>query len=174
MTDTTEHALKRAGELWSSGKALEAGQILFELLPVQRRPEWAASILRLVLEKSRLRSRPINTLLRIADRPAKWRKAHCAFYALRTKTLELEAKSAPSEKQTTFLYHLLLAENVAKVIYNASGSAIPRPFDYDSGYWVVSCLRHLVDLWNDQEFTQKAWLKASAVWEEKVSGPNGT
>ena len=45
---------------------------------------------------------------------------------------------------------LFVAENAAKVVYNASSP--PDPFDYDCGYWLVGCLRHLVDTLGAPEF----------------------
>ena len=47
-----------------------------------------------------------------------------------------------------------LAKNVAKVTYNALGE--PAPFDYNSGYRIVSSLRHIVDHLNDKAFENKA------------------
>jgi len=55
---------------------------------------------------------------------------------------------------------LFIAENAAKVIYNASvvlDHNNPAPFDHDSGWWLVSTFRHVVDLINDAEFASEAW-----------------
>ena len=35
-----------------------------------------------------------------------------------------------------------VAENTAKVIYNASNE--PAPFDHDAGWWVVPCFEHFL------------------------------
>jgi hypothetical protein len=51
-----------------------------------------------------------------------------------------------------------LAENVAKVLYNATD---PRDeFDEDSGWWIVSCLKDILDVLKDDEFSKVAWLAA--------------
>jgi hypothetical protein len=75
--------------------------------------------------------------------------------------LRFERKRKLSREKTLLLYHLSLAELVAKVTYNASE---PRdPFDEDSGWWIVVSLKGLVDLWNDEEFSRRAWMVVSAI-----------
>jgi hypothetical protein len=71
-------------------------------------------------------------------------------------TLQYEKAESKDEVYGGLLY---LAENVAKVTYNATNP--PDPFDEDAGAWVVSCLRDLVNKVNDPEFGTKAWLVAS-------------
>jgi len=50
---------------------------------------------------------------------------------------------------------LFVAENAAKVAYNASGER--GPFDEDCGDWVVRCLRDLVDAVGSPEFEKQSW-----------------
>ena len=44
--------LEIARQHWLEGQALEAGRLIFEALPPESRPKWAARILRLVIDKS--------------------------------------------------------------------------------------------------------------------------
>ncbi len=39
-----------ARRLWEKGNTLEAGKLIFESLPAGTRPQWAARVLRLVVE----------------------------------------------------------------------------------------------------------------------------
>jgi hypothetical protein len=71
-------------------------------------------------------------------------------------TLQYEAAKGKDELYGGLLY---LAENVAKVTYNATNP--PDPFDHDAGAWVVSCVRYLADKVNDPEFATQAWLVVS-------------
>jgi hypothetical protein len=92
----------------------------------------------------------------IATHWALWGWGHVAFDAVRRLTLRYEQAES---KDDVYVAVLFLAENVAKVTYNATNP--PGPFDEDAGAWVVSCLRHLVKTVNDPEFEREAWLVAS-------------
>jgi hypothetical protein len=50
---------------------------------------------------------------------------------------------------------LYLAENVAKVTYNASGSR--APFDHNAGWWILSNARWLLDRTEDADLAARAW-----------------
>jgi hypothetical protein len=147
--------LKQAAKYWQDGQPLEAGRIIFENLAPDARPKWAATILSLVVEKSGKRIEPIERLRRIAANPREWVQAHDAFSMLRESTLELERLSNRSDEQTLLLRQLYLAENVAKVVYNATNPT--DEFDEDSGWWIAPCLKKCLDSLNDDEFSDSAW-----------------
>ncbi len=86
----------------------------------------------------------------IASAPNHWVKAHDVFSALRRETLQLERLRALSPAQALLLKNLLLAELVAKVIYNSANPA--DEFDDDSGWWVAPCLKDILDLLDDAKF----------------------
>lgn len=136
---------------WSSGNPLEAGRLIYEQIPNAKRPVWAAAVLaecrRLIPSVSE-----IDAVYEIALTPSRWHEAHAAFSAVRGLTLEAERSKSTDPIYKGVLY---IAENTAKVIFNASGK--PAPFDHDSGWWLVSNLRHVVDKLNDSEFELKAW-----------------
>jgi len=139
---------------WSTGNALEAGRLIYEQLPNNQRPLWAAKILNLGRQLIPTVSE-IDTVYKIALNRSRWREAHSAFSRVRELTLAFEKSNSQD-----FIYGgvLYLAENTAKVSYNASEN--PAPFDYDSGWWIVSNLRFLVEKVGDSDFESKAWSMA--------------
>jgi len=146
-----------ASNRWSSGRALEAGRILYEYLPNDQRPLWAARILAHCLQLIRS-VREIDTIYEIAMDKTRWKEAHEAFQPLRELTLKAERSKSTDEIYARILY---LAENTAKVVYNASGEA--APFDHDAGWWIISNLRHILDKVKDVEFEVRAWETATEI-----------
>jgi hypothetical protein len=157
MQEDRDLELKRAAELWNGGQALEAGKIIFDSLPIHAQPGWAAGILRLVLQQSGVQLKQIDRVLRIADRPEEWKKAHDAFSWVREQTLKLdkEREHGSTDEQKILGGVLSLAELVAKVTYNATEP--DDGFDEDSGWRIASNLRAAVNWWKDEDFTQAAW-----------------
>ncbi|MBS1795538.1 MAG: hypothetical protein JSS81_16910 [Acidobacteria bacterium] len=143
--------LKAALTFWSNGDPLKAGRLIYDRIPNDDRPAWAGNILRFC-------SRPIppvpeiETVLEIAFDRSRWKQAHAAFSNVRTLTLAHEKAGAPDLPAGGILY---LAENTAKVCYNASGE--PAPFDEDSGCWIVENARYLADNSANSEFESKVW-----------------
>ena len=137
--------------LWNAGQAMAAGELICTQIPDAVRPFWAARILDLC--RRRIRSPfAVYVVCFIAKRHLFWRWGHAAFGEVRRLTLRYEYGKSKDEVYGGLLY---LAENVAKVTYNATNP--PDPFDDDAGAWVVSCLRYLVDKINDPEFATQAW-----------------
>ncbi len=136
--------LTPCGEEPRNGLQLEAGRLIFENLPEEVRPQWASLVLASLVELTGVTSPPIEHILRIASQPSEWKKAHEAFSSARKVTLELERLGGRrSAEQTFLLKHLLLAELVAKVIYNSTNP--PDEFDEDSGWWIAVCLKDVLD-----------------------------
>lgn len=146
-----------ASRRWSSGRALEAGRILYEYLPNDQRPLWAARILAHCLQLIRS-VREIDAIYEIAMDKTRWKEAHGAFWPLRELILKAERSKSADEIYARILY---LAENTAKVAYNASGEA--APFDHDAGWWIISNLRYIVDKVKDVEFEVRAWETATEI-----------
>ncbi|MFZ5832955.1 MAG: hypothetical protein ACOY3P_22950, partial [Planctomycetota bacterium] len=75
--------------------------------------------------------------------------------------------------QERMLSQCYLAENVARVIYNSTGPI--DPFDEDSGWWVIPCLKDCVDRVGDPEFEAQARLllfgKTAAPCDDKPTLP---
>jgi hypothetical protein len=164
MAADFEDDMARAFSLWASGEPLEAGKIIFDRLAPDKRPEWAARVLKLVIDKSGVRTGPFDTVIHAASQRSLWGDGHRIFSELRTAVLRLdrlERLGLLSKKQMQFREILGLAELVAKVTYNASQ---PRgEFDSDSGWWIACGLRWFVDLWSEDDFTKLAWASLSTL-----------
>ncbi len=155
MQENRNHSeLVTAEHFWNGGESEQAGRIIFESLSAADQPIWAISILKLAIARVNIESPPIHNLLRIADDATQWPQTHDAFSMLRDEVLFLEKPRALSDKDERVL-QLYLAENVAKVIYNATKPT--DEFDEDAGWWIARCLRDLVDFLQDEQFTRDAW-----------------
>lgn len=155
MSREEADCLHEAEVLWKSGQALEAGRLIYEQLAVSARPYWAMSILSSVLSVTGHRIRSIEHLRRIAEDPEQWHYAHKAFSRIRKRTLRLERRIWLTKKKELMLCELYLAENAAKVLYNATK---PRDaFDEDSGWWIASCFKDCIDRIDGDELQISAW-----------------
>ena len=128
-----------------------AGRDIFEKIPNELRPGWAKSIL-LVFD-SYIEKVPteVSSLISLIDDKSRWKEAHGQFSKIRQ--FLLTHKSYQPEA------YLLLAENVAKVTYNASGE--PAPFDNDSGWWIPSCALQAGSYFKDTKLQEKIMLAIS-------------
>jgi hypothetical protein len=151
----TSDILTKARSRWTEGQTLEAGKLIFDSLPSEVRTQWANNILRLVVERTGIKSDVIERVISIANRPEDWGKAHDAFSAVRAKVSKLEGPAALNPQQQLLLRHLLLAELVAKVTYNATNP--PDEFDEDSGWWIAPCLKGILDLVDDTASSEAMW-----------------
>ena len=149
-----------AKHLWDEGRLLEAGMILFERIPLPFRPSWGADILAFASQHISDITQ-IQDVIAFARTPSEWaettskdkgKKAHNFFDSVRLLTLDEERKDSKDDK---FYNLLLLAENVAKVTYNAYGYS--APFDHDAGWWIIAILKKITDLVNETEFSSTAW-----------------
>lgn len=150
----TRDIVIRARRYWSKGQTLRAGILIFENLPNETRPQWASNILRLAVERNGIKSEVIENVISIANSPDEWGKAHDVFSAVRDKTLQVD-QWGPHPQRTLLQCHLVLAELVAKVTYNATNP--PDEFDEDSGWWIAPCLKHILDLVDDEAFSETMW-----------------
>jgi hypothetical protein len=160
MSNHGDNRVEPAAEHWRGGRPLEAGELLFESIPREFRPNWASRILKSAAGRSGIQFLPIENMLYVADHPTQLRTAHHAFDILRHSTLELERIQVRTKDRELLLSLLLLAELVAKVIYNATDP--PDPFDEDSGWWIPVCLKDLFDLLGDNDSAKSAWLELCA------------
>jgi len=149
-----EKYIKEAKPCWEGGDPLKAGELLYEHIRQRHRPLWALEVLELCMPLTK-GIPEIDELCNIIRNPNRWTEAKEAFSSVRELTLETEDSSS----DTIYTGVLYLAENVAKVTYNASEE--PAPFDYNSGYRIVSNLRYIVDQLGDKTFENKAWYVVS-------------
>ncbi len=145
--------MRAAEEAWRHGDALAAGKLLYERLPADERPAWALRVLDACCADLSAIDVEVDVVRQIARDPARWIEAHEAFQAVRKLVLrgEKAARAADSLEQAI----LYLAENVAKVTYNASGAS--APFDHDAGWWVAKTARSIVEHSSDASLEDRVW-----------------
>ena len=156
MTGNEKH-LDAAYKYWAANKSRDAGRVIFEHLPIEVRAIWAADILEAVTQQTKVDSAPIYQILQIARRPTEWAKAHDAFDVARDQLLKLLDIKVPSIEEELLVDQLGLAELVAKVVYNLSNP--PDPFDEDAPWSIAAVVRDIIELVDDQEFTDLMWRK---------------
>jgi hypothetical protein len=132
--------VEAAEDSWRHWDALDAGKILYERLVVNPRPAWALAVLDACCAGLSEIPPEVQVVREIANTPARWAEAHKAFQAVRKLVLSVERRTDAGRPEHGILY---LAENVAKVAYNASGSR--APFDHDAGWWIAKNARWIVD-----------------------------
>src|SRR5215510_11282881 len=146
--------------LWDEGNLLEAGMVLFERIPLPFRSLWGADILAFASQRISGIAQ-IQDVIAFARTPSEWadttskdkgKKAHNFFNSVRLLTLEEERKDS---KENLYINMLLLAENVAKVTYNAYGYG--APFDHDAGWWIIANLKRITDIVNEIGFSETVW-----------------
>jgi hypothetical protein len=132
---------------------LDAGRLLYEALELSRRPGWAVAVLDECCNRLDPIPAEVEAVRALARDPARWREAHNAFDRVRLLVLEAERTHPGVYRYRESV--LFLAENVAKVTYNASGGS--APFDHDAGWWIASCARTCVDRIGSSEFERRVW-----------------
>lgn len=154
-------SIGEARTLWNSEQYMELGKRILDPMPLHQQPIWAARILKLVYEHSGLKHEAIETLLEISSNPDQWKMAKPHFSVIRRVLLEFDQKRTRkyvlSEEEKSLCGMLVLAEQTAKVTYNATDPF--DEFDEDSGYWLVPLLHGFVKYpsWQSEVFSQKAW-----------------
>ena len=125
-------------KLMSRDELLARGRDICEAMPIEQQPIWFAKILKAA---SQLRSPiiEIESVVRAADNKELW--VSCRQLFLSVRQLTLAAEESPETDSVT-IGLLYLAENVAKVSFNASGET-PQ-FDSDAGHWIPVCLAAIV------------------------------
>jgi hypothetical protein len=145
--------MKKVETSWRQGDALEAGKLLYERLEPGRRPGWAVAVLDACCSAVSAVPAEVEAVREIALTPARWTEAHAAFQAVRMLVLLNERRSPKA--RTIGDEMLYLAENVAKVTYNASGAS--APFDHDAGWWVAKIARSIVERSKDSGLEDRVW-----------------
>ena len=139
-----------AQEAWAAGRFLDCGRALYEPLTPAGRVHWAATVLTFCMRHSA--SAPaIDRVAELAGIPSDWRLAHDAFGDVRDLTLMAERQGGSIDPRLASL--LQVAENTAKVIYNASSE--PAPFDHDAGWRVVCCFERFLAIVAMPEVTRR-------------------
>ncbi|MBK7307686.1 MAG: hypothetical protein IPI88_12065 [Chitinophagaceae bacterium] len=89
--------------------------------------------------------KPVFELYSIIDTQDNWKNAHSQFSKIRQFLLDHKTYQPEA--------YLVLAENVAKVTYNASNE--PAPFDNNSGWWIPSCALQAATYFEDNKLEEE-------------------
>lgn len=151
----TSNWLNDAEQHWNGNRGYEAGILICSHLPIPAQPLWAARILRLAVEKSGASIPLLTDVQQVAMTPEKWSSGHRLFSEVRAITLQHDKTSAGTPEDDMLSYLLAVAEQTAKVTYNATSP--PDAFDDDSCAWIVAMLRGFVSHCDDDRFDEQAW-----------------
>ncbi|MHA4893324.1 hypothetical protein ACXZ1K_01130 [Pedobacter sp. PWIIR3] len=121
---------------------LDFGREIFEDVPDSLKPYWAGLLLSAFNDYVKNIPNPIKELHPIIENLNRWPEAHSQFSKIRVFLLD-----HPHFQPQSFLF---LAENIAKVTYNATGQ--PAPFDADSGYYIPGLAIQAARSFNDKRF----------------------
>jgi hypothetical protein len=95
----------------------------------------------------------VATVVALTRDESQWSRAHAAFDAVRRLTLRIEhGELAVTDVLCGTLF---VAENTAKLAYNASLPA--DPFDQDVGWCVVANVHWIAERVPDGAFRERAW-----------------
>ena len=152
------YTVAAAEELWMARRPYEAGRVLCQIISPEKRPAWAAGILKVAYRQIPNPVAEIEAVFETARDQSRWHEAHEVFQSIRRVTLQLQndPDASPVVKGM-----LSLAEKTAKVTYNASG--YPAPFDLDSGWRLVSDASYIVDAVEDVDFAADIWKVVSKI-----------
>jgi len=144
-----------AHALWQDGKYFEAGQLLFEGLAPAAQVPWSCSILSTAIAELQVRVPAAERVLAVGRDGRSWGRAHDIFSEVRREVLRLEDLPRLSREERVVLRLLFVAEQVAKVVYNATDPE--DPFDEDSGWWIAECFKGYLDLLRGNDSLAVAW-----------------
>ncbi|WP_010582418.1 hypothetical protein [Schlesneria paludicola] len=148
-----------AERFWTNGKPLRAGRIIFERIPSELRPNWAARIFKLVLDHSHHQLPLFHDVLSMANNQHLWGNGHNIFSDVRTITMKMDKiqlERGFTDDEVEFASIVALAELVCKVTYNATHPL--DEFDEDSGWYIAVLLKGIaVRVWADEKFSRDAW-----------------
>lgn len=155
---------RRAKGLWNARDGIKAGRMLFEAVPAPAGPFWAARVLRCATSVLSEQCDEVDLVLAVATEESRWNEGHLVFDGVRRRALVLDAEARrrgrhPSEQRLAIV--LAIAEQVAKVTYNATNPA--DEFDHDSGWWIAPLMRNLVDECQEAAFKLEAWSVLAAI-----------
>jgi len=133
---------------WNGGQAFQAGGIIFESIPVNRRHQWAYEILKFAY--SRFPKDPsLDAVLEFAGHPEKWGEGNHSHSSEAHRIVD----EVNRRHEDPIIFRL--AAQVGKIVYTAQ--RYPAPFDHSAGWKIVEILKQIAQELNDREFEAKAW-----------------
>jgi hypothetical protein len=137
---------------WQS-EDMKACTVLAARLPAEAAVVFAGTALAACLATLPEQQKELSDLVGIGEDRGRWAQAHAAFDAVRRLTLERERGAVTSQDPTYIV--LFVAENAARVIYNAAGPT--DPFDDDSAAWLLLTQAQMVRSTGSSELSDRIW-----------------
>ena len=141
-----QQVISEAFEYWNAGRLIEAGQTIFESIPVAYRHRWAAEILQVASQRFP-KLAEVDAVLEFATTPDKYGRGRESNYS--------EAHRIVDAVNWRDSLILKLATQVGKVVYTAQ--QYPAPYDHNAGWRIVEVLKQIVQQVNDADFAKTAW-----------------
>jgi hypothetical protein len=159
--------------LWESGETDRAARAIDDAIPERMRPGWAAETLEVICSRLTAVPEEVRAVVSIGRTPGRFRDAHAAFSAVRALILAEDRSGAGG---SAYAAVLSMAEDAAKVIYNASGVQEPiqpgetAPFDDGCGYLLARGVVHLAQTCGSSDFDRAAWAVQES-WLRRAARP---
>lgn len=143
MNDSQKkQVIQKAFEFWENGQAFQAGSVIFECVPLDKRHLWAFHILNFAYSIYP-RNTDIEAVLEFSEHPEKWKQHAHEAHKIVDKV----------NRMGDLIFDL--ATQVGKIVYTAQ--QFPAPFDHNAGWKIAECLKEMVLQKDEVEFTSKAW-----------------
>jgi len=142
--------IEEAKQVWSTGDYFNASKIIYEHIPVNYRPFWAADLLGISCHMITDIDDLINDVIEIAYDKNRWKEAKDMFDKIRLLVLKEQEKN---NNDTTLKEILYLAEKTCKIIYNSTQNY--ALFDTNVGWKIGMNILHIIDRTNNEEIKNK-------------------
>jgi hypothetical protein len=145
--------IAQANAFWLQAQPVKAGMLIFERIPLDLRPKWAATILELAYVY--IEPLPqIDQVFNFVREPQSWpldkgREAHGVFDAVR---IFCQARGFPSDLIESVCG---LAENVAGITYTSR--QFNAPFDHNRGWRLAQDIKAINAYLSTPTFLDAAW-----------------
>lgn len=164
-----KHSIELLRGAWTSSGYQGVGRAIFEAVPPDSRPDWAAALLLQAMgEKHPLPELQHVVDIGLCETRYQWYDAKEAFHEVRNLTLANERSPKPDKGLQLVLD---VAETSAKVIFNASRAS--APFDADAGWRMAPRIKKLAAQRNEPEFEDACWSLLTRTPRDKVVGSKG-
>lgn len=147
--------LAEAKSHWDAERGYDAGVLICKHINLQQQPLWAANVLRFMIQRAGMYHPIVERAEQLAKDPSKWKQGHDIFSEVRKVTLVHDEQSKETSADNILAWILSVAEQTAKVSYNATSP--PDEFDEDSAAWIIACLRGFASTMNDGRILDEAW-----------------
>ena len=150
---TIEEISKKAYGFWIRDEPWMAGRLIDVHVPIEKRAEWMARILDVVIAKFE-KDESIADIIDFAQNPNKFGKG-LEGNAKAAHRVVVTANRFPYEPESFPQSIYILTAHAGKVVYNAQGFG--APFDYHAALTVFEMAKKMAQEFQNEEFETKLW-----------------